>query len=136
MKKKTMNQKNMNMTTNQKVIVAVILGVLVLSLYIKRNMFQSQKHTVQAQKATIDSLKTELDSVNAVNKALEDDVAALQYSMHQLDTVIKENEQQISNLKKRKHEKTAAVSKYSSNELIEFLSKRYKSSTTDSTSAQ
>ncbi len=134
MKKKTMNQKNMNMTTNQKVIVAVILGVLVLSLYIKRNMFQSQKHTVQAQEATIDSLKTELDSINAVNKALEDDVAALQYSMHQLDTVIKENEQQISNLKKRKHEKTAAVSKYSSNELIEFLSKRYKPSTTDSTS--
>jgi len=134
MRKKNQILNHMNMTTNQKMIVAVILAILVFSLYIRRDLFRKQTKTVQTQEATIDSLKTELDSVNAVNKALEDDVAALQYSMHQLDTVIKENETQISNLKKRKHEKVTAVSKHSSNELIEFLSKRYKPSTTDSTS--
>jgi predicted RNase H-like nuclease (RuvC/YqgF family) len=126
----------MTMTTNQKVIVAIILGILVASLYIRRELSRKQRETVQTQEVIIDSLKTSIDSMAIVNKELEEQLLDIQYKTAALNLLIEENEQQISNLKKRKHEKATAVSKYSSNELIEFLSKRYSSDQTDSTSTK
>lgn len=122
------------MTTNQKIVVVVILGILILSLGVRKVLFDENEtklnNAVQNQQAMIDSLKSVLDSSAAVNKSLEDEITAMQYGMEQLNATIEQDKQIISNLKKRRNEKTAAVSNYSSNDIIKFLTDRYKQDTT------
>ena len=123
-----------NMTTKQKIVVAVILGILVLSVAIRKVMYnnhQAQAHkTAQEQQVAIDSLKNVLDSTAKVNKTMEADLVALSKSIEELNTTIEQDKLTISNLKKKRNEKAAAVSKYSSNDIIEFLTNRYKQDTT------
>lgn len=123
-----------NMTTNQKIVVVVILSILVLSLGIRKVMHDNQQakadKTAKDQQMVIDSLSNALDSSMAVNKSLEDEITAVHYSMEQLNATIEQDKQTISNLKKRRNEKTAAVSNYSSNDIIKFLTDRYKQDST------
>jgi len=123
-----------NMTTNQKIVVVVILSILVLSLGIRKVMHDNQQakadKTAQDQQMVIDSLNNALDSSIAVTKSLEDEITAVHYSMEQLNATIEQDKQTISNLKKRRNEKTAAVSNYSSNDIIKFLTDRYKQDST------
>lgn len=123
-----------NMTTNQKIVVVVILSILVLSLGIRKVMHDNQQakadKTTKDQQMVIDSLSNALDSSMAVNKSLEDEITAVHYSMEQLNATIEQDKQTISNLKKRRNEKTAAVSNYSSNDIIKFLTDRYKQDST------
>lgn len=123
-----------NMTTNQKIVVVVILSILVLSLGIRKVMHDNQQakadKTTKDQQMVIDSLSNALDSSMAVNKSLEDEITAVHYSMEQLNATIEQDKQTISNLKKRRNEKTAAVSNYSSDDIIKFLTDRYKQDST------
>lgn len=128
------------MTTNQKIVVAIILGILVLSLGIRKVLYdkhQAEAHqALDQQEARIDSLQNLLDSNVVANEILQEQFTTLQLSMQNMRTEIEQDKQTLIKLKTKRNEKTAAVSKYSSDDIIRFLSTRYKSDSTDSTSTK
>lgn len=116
----------------------IILLVLVVALVaawtfdiIKIPSLQGGKISTQDSVITSNNLK--LDSLRNVIKGLESNqarydssIARLQDSLVVLNSQIAVNENKIKDIRKKYNEKVNGVSNYSSNQLEEFLSGRYK----------
>ena len=117
--------------TNLTWVVVVLAGVIILWNMGILNFPNNGK--ISEQDAIIDQNTTKIDSLRGVITGLETNqlkydatIASLKDSLVALNTQIDKNETKIKDLKKKYNEKVNSISSYSSNQLEDFLTDRYK----------
>ena len=120
------------MTYKTLILVAVLLVVGLVTWQIgcnsKPKVQQKEPKTDAVYNKTVDSLKNLIADQVAVQQSYDMQISQLNDSIVVLNTIIEKNKLTINQIKARKNEKVAAVSKYSSIDITKFLSNRYKDS--------
>ncbi len=120
------------MTYKTLIIVIVLLVVGLVTWQIgcnsKPKVHQEEPKTDAVYNKTVDSLKNLIADQVAVQQSYDMQISQLNDSIVVLNTIIEKNQLTINQIKARKNEKVAAVSKYSSLDITKFLSDRYKDS--------
>lgn len=119
------------MTYKTLILVAVLLVVGLVTWQIGCNSkpkVQQEPKTNAVYLKTVDSLKTLIANQESIRQNYDMQINQLNDSIVVLNTIIEKNKLTINQIKQRKNEKVAAVSKYSSIDITKFLSNRYKDS--------
>lgn len=120
------------MTYKTLITVAVLLVVGLVTWQIgcnsKPKVQQKEPKTDAVYNKTVDSLKSLIADQVAVQQSYDMQISQLNDSIVVLNTIIEKNQLTINQIKARKNEKVAAVSKFSSLDITKFLSDRYKDS--------
>jgi hypothetical protein len=114
-------------------LIAIVI-LLVVGLVFWQIGCNSKPHvpkepkTDAAYNKAVDSLKSLIADQVAVQQSYDMQISQLNDSIVVLNTIIEKNKLTINQIKARKNEKVAAISKYSSLDITKFLSDRYKDS--------
>ncbi len=111
------------------VVILLVVGLVFwqIGCNSKPKVHQEPK-TDAVYNKTVDSLKSLIADQVAVQQSYDMQISQLNDSIVVLNTIIEKNKLTINQIKARKNEKVAAVSKYSSLDITKFLSDRYKDS--------
>ena len=112
-------------------VVVILVGAVILwnmgILNFPNNGKISEQDTIIEQNtAKIDSLRGVITGLEANQLKYDATIANLKDSLVVLNTQIDNNESKIKDLKKKYNEKVNSISSYSSNQLEDFLTDRYK----------
>lgn len=119
-------------------IIPILLIVLVLVLgvswsfgWIKIPILESGKvdeneQIIESNQLKIDSLRTVINNLQTNQKIYDSTIVRLKDSISVISTQLTVNQSKIKDLRKKYNEKVDNVSSYSSDQLKEFLSGRYK----------
>ena len=112
-------------------VVVILVGAVILwnmgILNFPNNGKISEQDTIIEQNtAKIDSLRGVITGLEANQLKYDATIASLKDSLVVLNTQIDNNESKIKDLKKKYNEKVNSISSYSSNQLEDFLTDRYK----------
>ena len=119
-------------------IIPILLIVLVLGLgvswsfgWIKIPILESGKvdeneQLIESNQLKIDSLRTVINNLQTNQKVYDSTFVRLKDSISVISTQLTVNQSKIKDLRKKYNEKVDNVSGYSSDQLEEFLSGRYK----------
>jgi chromosome segregation ATPase len=126
-----MNKEDILNKTNLAWVVIVLVGVIIL--WNMGILSFPNNREISEQDAIIDQNTTRIDSLRGVITGLEVNqlkydatISSLKDSLVVLNTQIDNNETKIKDLKKKYNEKVNSISSYSSNQLEDFLTDRYK----------
>ena len=126
-----MNKEDILNKTNLIWVVIVLAGAVILwnmgILSFPNNGKISDQDVIIDQNTTkIDSLRGVITGLEANQLKYDATIASLKDSLVVLNTQIDNNETKIKDLKKKYNEKVNSISSYSSNQLEDFLTDRYK----------
>ena len=105
---------------------AVILWNMGILSFPDNGKISEQDAVIEQNTAKIDSLRGVITSLEANQLKYDATIASLKDSLVVLNTQIDNNESKIKDLKKKYNEKVNNISSYSSNQLEDFLTDRYK----------
>jgi len=105
---------------------AVILWNMGILSFPNNEKISEQDAVIEQNTAKIDSLRGIITGLEANQLKYDATIASLKDSLVALNTQIDNNESKIKDLKKKYNEKVNSISSYSSNQLEDFLTDRYK----------
>jgi len=105
---------------------AVILWNMGILSFPDNEKISEQDAVIEQNTAKIDSLRGVITGLEANQLKYDATIASLKDSLVALNTQIDNNESKIKDLKKKYNEKVNSISSYSSNQLEDFLTDRYK----------
>ena len=105
---------------------AVILWNMGILSFPDNEKISEQDAVIEQNTAKIDSLRGVITGLEANQLKYDATIASLKDSLVTLNTQIDNNESKIKDLKKKYNEKVNNISSYSSNQLEDFLTDRYK----------
>jgi hypothetical protein len=108
-------------------IVLTAISIIVLIIYLN-NWSTTNKAERQAIDYSLDSLKLVLQDYKNLQTNYDNKIIELNDSIAYLNALIEYNDQQITDLKKKRHGKAINISKYSTADIKKFWSDRYKDS--------
>jgi len=108
-------------------IVLTAISIIVLIIYLN-NWSTTNKAERQAIDYSLDSLKLVLQDYKDLQINYDNKIIELNDSIAYLNALIEYNDQQITDLKKKRHGKAINISKYSTADIKKFWSDRYKDS--------
>jgi hypothetical protein len=108
-------------------IVLTAISIIVLIIYLN-NWSTTNKAERQAIDYSLDSLKFIIQDYKDLQINYDNKIIALNDSIAYLNALIEYNDQQITDLKKKRHGKAINISKYSTADIKKFWSDRYKDS--------
>lgn len=108
-------------------IVLTAISIIVLIIYLN-NWSTTNKAERQAIDYSLDSLKLVLQDYKDLQTNYDNKIIELNDSIAYLNALIEYNDQQITDLKKKRHGKAINISKYSTADIKKFWSDRYKDS--------
>ena len=111
--------------------VIILAGVVILwnmgiLSFPNNGKINEQDAVIEQNTAKIDSLRGVITGLEANQLKYDATIASLKDSLVALNTQIDNNESKIKDLKKKYNEKVNSISSYSSNQLEDFLTDRYK----------
>jgi hypothetical protein len=115
-------------------IVLTAISIIVLIIYLNNwsiylnNWSTINKAERQAIDYSLDSLKFIIQDYKDLQINYDNKIIALNDSIAYLNALIEYNDQQITDLKKKRHGKAINISKYSTADIKKFWSDRYKDS--------
>lgn len=126
-----MNKEDILNKTNLIWVVVVLAGVVILwnmgiLSFPNNGKISDQDVIIDKNTAKIDSLRGVITGLEANQLKYDATIASLKDSLVVLNTQIDNNETKIKDLKKKYNEKVNSISSYSSNQLEDFLTDRYK----------
>ena len=126
-----MNKEDILNKTNLIWVVVVLAGVAILwnmgiLSFPNNGKISDQDAIIDQNTAKIDSLRGVITGLEANQLKYDATIASLKDSLVVLNTQIDNNETKIKDLKKKYNEKVNSISSYSSNQLEDFLTDRYK----------
>ena len=111
-------------------LIVIIAGVVILwnmgILNFSFNKTSKQDNIIKENTAKIDSLRGVISDLQVNQAKYDSAVTDLKSSLVSIETEINDNETKIKDLKKKYNEKINSISGYSTQQLEEFLSNRYK----------
>jgi uncharacterized protein YoxC len=108
-------------------IVLTAISIIVLIIYLN-NWSTTNKAERQAIDYSLDSLKFIIQDYKNLQTNYDNKIIELNDSIAYLNALIEYNDQQITDLKKKRHGKAINISKYSTADIKKFWSDRYKDS--------
>ena len=108
-------------------IVLTAISIIVLIIYLN-NWSTTNKAERQAIDYSLDSLKFIIQDYKDLQTNYDNKIIELNDSIAYLNALIEYNDQQITDLKKKRHGKAINISKYSTADIKKFWSDRYKDS--------
>lgn len=126
-----MNKEDILNKTNLIWVVIVLAGAVILwnmgiLSFPNNGKISDQDVIIDQNTARIDSLRGIINGLEANQLKYDATIASLKDSLVVLNTQIDKNETKIKDLKKKYNEKVNSISSYSSNQLEDFLTDRYK----------
>jgi len=126
-----MNKEDILNKTNLIWAVIILAGVVILwnmgiLSFPNNGKISEQDAVIEQNTAKIDSLRGVINGLEANQLKYDATIASLKDSLVALNTQIDNNESKIKDLKKKYNEKVNSISSYSSNQLEDFLTDRYK----------
>ena len=126
-----MNKEDILNKTNLIWAVIILAGVVILwnmgiLSFPNNGKINEQDAVIEQNTAKIDSLRGIITGLEANQLKYDATIASLKDSLVALNTQIDNNESKIKDLKKKYNEKVNSISSYSSNQLEDFLTDRYK----------
>ena len=126
-----MNKEDILNKTNLIWVVIVLVGAVILwnmgiLSFPNNGKISDQDVIIDQNTAKIDSLRGIITGLEANQLKYDAAIASLKDSLVVLNTQIDNNEIKIKDLKKKYNEKVNSISSYSSNQLEDFLTDRYK----------
>lgn len=126
-----MNKEDILNKTNLIWVVIVLAGVVILwnmgiLSFPNNGKISEQDAVIEQNTAKIDSLRGVITGLEANQLKYDATIASLKDSLVVLNTQIDNNETKIKDLKKKYNEKVNSISSYSSNQLEDFLTDRFK----------
>ena len=126
-----MNKEDILNKTNLIWVVIVLAGAVILwnmgiLSFPNNGKISDQDVIIDQNTAKIDSLRGVITGLEANQLKYDAAIASLKDSLVVLNTQIDNNEIKIKDLKKKYNEKVNSISSYSSNQLEDFLTDRYK----------
>ena len=111
-------------------VVIILVGAVILwnmgILNFSFNKTSKQDDIIKENTAKIDSLRGVISDLQVNQAKYDSAVTDLKSSLVSIETEINDNETKIKDLKKKYNEKINSISGYSTQQLEEFLSNRYK----------
>jgi len=126
-----MNKEDILNKTNLIWVAVILAGVVMLwnmgiLSFPDNGKISDQDAVIEQNTAKIDSLRGVITGLEANQLKYDATIASLKDSLVVLNTQIDNNETKIKDLKKKYNEKVNSISSYSSNQLEDFLTDRYK----------
>lgn len=126
-----MNKEDILNKTNLIWVAVILAGVVMLwnmgiLSFPNNGKISDQDAVIEQNTAKIDSLRGVITGLEANQLKYDATIASLKDSLVVLNTQIDNNETKIKDLKKKYNEKVNSISSYSSNQLEDFLTDRFK----------
>ena len=126
-----MNKEDILNKTNLIWVAVILAGVVMLwnmgiLSFPDNGKISEQDAVIEQNTAKIDSLRGVITGLEANQLKYDATIASLKDSLVVLNTQIDNNETKIKDLKKKYNEKVNSISSYSSNQLEDFLTDRFK----------
>ena len=126
-----MNKEDILNKTNLIWVAVILAGVVMLwnmgiLSFPDNGKISDQDAVIEQNTAKIDSLRGVITGLEANQLKYDATIASLKDSLVLLNTQIDNNETKITDLKKKYNEKVNSISSYSSNQLEDFLTDRFK----------
>lgn len=126
-----MNKEDILNKTNLIWVAVILAGVVMLwnmgiLSFPDNGKISDQDAVIEQNTAKIDSLRGVITGLEANQLKYDATIANLKDSLVVLNTQIDNNETKIKDLKKKYNEKVNSISSYSSNQLEDFLTDRFK----------
>jgi len=126
-----MNKEDILNKTNLIWVAVILAGVVMLwnmgiLSFPDNGKISDQDAVIEQNTAKIDSLRGVITGLEANQLKYDATIASLKDSLVVLNTQIDNNETKIKDLKKKYNEKVNSISSYSSNQLEDFLTDRFK----------
>lgn len=126
-----MNKEDILNKTNLIWVAVILVSVVMLwnmgiLSFPDNGKISDQDAVIEQNTAKIDSLRGVITGLEANQLKYDATIASLKDSLVVLNTQIDNNETKIKDLKKKYNEKVNSISSYSSNQLEDFLTDRFK----------